>query len=698
MRDTNDVLLLIDGDLARGARLVAALTASGHRRVEWRKRLSEGLQRLEEPDVAAVVLNLFLPDSRGIETFDRTQAVAGRVPILVLCDRGHDALGTMAVARGADDFLPSEHGDPPSVARAVANVLQRSARGAALFVAKRRAEVALGLVGEAVLTTDARWNVVDVNAAAESMTGWPRAEATGRSLAETFNVVDAATRQPTLEALTAAIHQNVTATLPSGGILIARDGHESVIDGSAAPIHDAGGRFSGAVLVFRDSSAPPTTARQLAHLAQHDVLTGLPNRGLVNDRLQQAIALARRHHRRVAVVFLDLDHFKQVNDSLGHVGGDQLLQAVATRLKESVRRSDTVGRLGGDEFVVILSELDTVAHAETGVAKLLAALSQPYALGPHSLRAGSSIGVSLYPDDGEDADVLLNNADMAMYHAKAGGGRRYQFFRRDMTMQAVERQFIEAALPLALERHEFSLHYQPMIDLRRTGMVGAEALLRWRHPERGFIPPTQFVSIAESIGLMVPIGQWVVREACAQARAWQDAKLSIVPIAVNVSAGEFRSKGFVARIRATLEDCRLDPRWLDLEFTESLLMQDTEATVVMLKLLKNIGVRLTVDDCGTGYSSVNYLKQFPIDALKVDQSCIQEISSASADAGIVGAVINMGKSLNKRVIAEGVESRVQLDFLAARGCDEAQGYYFNRPMTANQFAALLKPAAPAVLG
>jgi len=427
-----------------------------------------------------------------------------------------------------------------------------------------------------------------------------------------------------------------------------------------------------------------------SHGAQHDFLTDLPNRSLLNDRLEQAISLARRHGHRIAVLFLDLDRFKHINDSLGHVIGDQLLQAVARRLKTCLRRSDTVGRQGGDEFVVVLSELDLPENAARSAAKLLAALTPPYRVGLHDLHVPMSIGVSIYPDDGVDAATLINNADTAMYQAKENGRNNYQFFRQEMIVRAVERQFIEGGLRVALDRQELSLHYQPKVDLRTGAIVGVEALLRWQHPDRGFIPPAQFVPIAEDSGLILPIGRWVLREACRQSRAWLDAGLPPMPMAVNISAIEFRSQDFIDSIRTVLQETKLEPQCLELELTESVLMKYAESTVSMLKALKSIGVQLAVDDFGTGYSSLSYLSQFPVDSLKVDQSFVQEISSKANDAVIVSAVISMGNSLKKRVIAEGVETREQLDFLTTAGCEEAQGYYFSAPMVAEQFAALLE--------
>jgi diguanylate cyclase (GGDEF)-like protein/PAS domain S-box-containing protein len=690
MDNVTNGLLLIEGDVADATKIMESLTKPGQPHMEWVQSLAEGLQRLKQNGIAAVLLNLFLPDSRGIDTFDKVFAAAGNIPILVLCGANNENTGKLAVERGAHDFLLKDHLDNYSLTRAVTGMFERGTNADALFVEKERAEVTLNSIGDGVLSTDIDGNVTYLNSVAECMTGWTRAEALGRPLVEVFNIIDGTTRERSDNPMSLAVRENKTVTLTANCILIRRDGYESPIEDSAAPIHDRGGNITGAVIVFHDVSVARQMSLQLSHLAQHDSLTDLPNRMLLNDRLQQAINMAKRHGYRIAVLFMDLDRFKHINDSLGHVVGDQLLQAVASRLERCVRESDTVGRQGGDEFVVVLSELDTPENAGIGAAKLLAALTMPYHIGQHDVIVPVSIGVSIYPDDGENAEMLINNADVAMYHAKENGRNNYQFFKHEMNIRATERQFIESSLRVALERNEFSLHYQPKIDLSSGAITGVEALLRWKHPERGFIPPAQFVPIAEDTGLILPIGHWVLSEACRQSREWLDAGFAPVPMAVNISAVEFRSRDFLENVRAVLKESRIEAHCLELELTESVLMKHAESTVAMLKSLKEIGVQLTVDDFGTGYSSLSYLRQFPIDALKVDQSFVHEISSRPDDAAIVSAVISMGNSLKKRVIAEGVETREQLDFLTAEGCEEAQGFYFNRPMVANQFVKLLE--------
>ncbi len=432
---------------------------------------------------------------------------------------------------------------------------------------------------------------------------------------------------------------------------------------------------------------------RMAHLAQHDALTDLPNRILLNDRLAQAIALARRQGKQLAVMFLDLDRFKHINDSLGHAVGDELLQSVAKRLMAVVRSSDTVCRQGGDEFVILLADVEHAEDAARSAQKILAALIVPHRIDQLELHVTVSIGISIYPDDGQDADTLIKSADTAMYHAKEGGRNNYQFFEPDMNVLAVERHSIEGGLRRALERQEFMLHYQPKINLESGTISGVEALVRWQHPQRGLILPEQFVWIAEDCGLIVPIGAWVLREACRQARTWQDAGLPPIPVAVNISAVQFRHKDFLESLADILKDTGLAPRYLELELTESVLMHDAASTACVLKALKAMGVRLAIDDFGTGYSSLSYLKRFPIDTLKIDQSFLRDITHATADsddAAIVAAVVSMGKSLNQRVIAEGVETREQLAFLQAQGCGEGQGFYFSRPVTAEGLIALLR--------
>jgi diguanylate cyclase (GGDEF)-like protein len=457
-----------------------------------------------------------------------------------------------------------------------------------------------------------------------------------------------------------------------------------------APIRDRQGQTTGAVLVFRDVSAAQAMALQMVHSAQHDYLTGLPNRLLLNDRVSQAITFAKRHRKRLAMLFLDLDGFKHINDSLGHPIGDKLLQSIARRLVECVRASDTVSRQGGDEFVVLLSEVEQPEDAAVTARRMLQAVAEAHSIDWHELHVTTSIGVSVYPDDGLDAEALIKNADTAMYQAKENGRQSYRFFKPAMNVRAVERQSIEESLRRALERREFALHYQPKVDLRTGAITGGEALIRWTHPTRGLVPPAQFIPVAEDCGLILPIGAWVLREACRQARAWVDAGLPATTMAVNVSAMEFRDENFLESLFAILSETGLDPKSLELEMTESVLMKRAESTASILQALRERGVQVAVDDFGTGYSSLSYLRKFPVDALKIDQSFVRQISTDGDDTPIVTAVIGMARSLKLRVVAEGVETLEEVAFLRAHQCDEAQGFYFSRPVLAQQFAKLLE--------
>ncbi len=429
---------------------------------------------------------------------------------------------------------------------------------------------------------------------------------------------------------------------------------------------------------------------KLDYLAHYDVLTNLPNRILLNDRLIQAIELAHRLGKQLAVMFIDLDQLKHINDSLGHAIGDHLLQSVAQRLLGCVCESDSISRQGGDEFVLLLPYVEHVEDAQRTAQKMLAALALPHQIGGHDLHITASIGISIYPDDGQNAETLIKNADTAMYHVKENGRNNYKFFEQDMNVRAVERQSIEASLRRALERQEFVLFYQPKINLHSGAIVGVEALIRWQHPERGLLLPAQFVPIAEDCGLILPIGRWVLREACLQARAWLQAGLPVINIAVNTSALEFRARDFLDNICTILEETEMQPRCLEIELTESVLMLDTESTYSILHEIAELGIKLAIDDFGTGYSSLSYLRQFPINTLKIDQSFVNQITSNPDDNAIVTSVISLSKSLKQDVIAEGVETPEQCAFLLTQNCDEGQGYYFGRPMGAEALATLLQ--------
>jgi diguanylate cyclase (GGDEF)-like protein/PAS domain S-box-containing protein len=687
-------ILLIENDPAAANAIQAALTDShtGSFEVVRVRQLAEGLARLSKKGIAAVLLNLFLPDSHGIETLDKLLSAALDVPVLVIGGPDDEALAKLAVEQGAQDYLLPGHLDSYSLPRALRNAIERKAVEDALYLEKERAQVTLNSIGDAVLCTDISGNITYLNLVAETMTGWRREEATGKPLAEVFQIIDGSTRKAARDPMEMAVEQNRTVGLTVNCVLIRRDGFESAIEDSAAPIHDRAGNVTGAVIVFHDVSAARAMTLQMTHSAQHDLVTNLPNRLLLNDRITQSIALSRRQKKPIAVLFLDLDGFKYINDSLGHDTGDELLQSVSKRLLASVRRSDTVSRQGGDEFVILLSEITHPEDAATSANKILLSLSAHHSIRGQDLHINGSIGISICPEDGGDAETLIKNADTAMYHAKASGRNNFQFFKAEMNLKAVERQSLEGSLRRALEREEFLLHYQPKVNLDTGEITGVEALIRWQQPDRGLVPPSQFVPIAEDCGLIIQIGRWVLREACRQARAWQDAGLPPLPIAVNVSAVEFRDKSFVEGVRAILSETGLEARYLQLEVTEGVLMEDAQSTASVLQNLRMMGIHIAVDDFGTGYSSLSYLRQFPIDALKIDQSFVHQITSDPDDSTIVSAIIHMGKSLKHLVIAEGVETQEQRAYLQTQRCTEGQGYLFSRPLGAAQFAHLLQMA------
>jgi diguanylate cyclase (GGDEF)-like protein/PAS domain S-box-containing protein len=521
------------------------------------------------------------------------------------------------------------------------------------------------------------------------MTGWSREVAAGRPLDEVFHIITRQTREVARNPMSLAVQLDKTVGLTPNCILVRRDGRETEIEDSAAPIHDKNGRVTGAVIVFRDVGTALETSRQMSHLAQHDVVTGLPNRLLLNDRLAEAIALGHRRSKPLAVAFLDVDGFKDINDLLGHAAGDRLLRSIAARVSGALRESDTVSRYGGDEFVIVLTEIEHAEDARRVAGKILQAVSEPHRINAQVINITASLGVSLFPDHGRDADTLIAHADAAMYDAKRAGLGQYRIFDIGMDAQAAERRSLVRDLRGALERSEFELCYQPQIDLASGAVVGVEALIRWRHPQRGLLPAVQFVSIADDCGVMVPIGLWAIGEACRQARAWQDAGLAAIPVAVNVSAVEFWREDFVANVQAILQDSGLGARYLELELTEDILMQDMTSAVASLRALKGLGARVAVDHFGTGHASLSDLLQFPIDILKVDQSLVREIVIGAVSAPVLTAIIGLGKSLNHRVMASGVETACQLAFLRAQQCPEAQGDLFSPPVGADRLGELL---------
>ncbi len=536
----------------------------------------------------------------------------------------------------------------------------------------------------AIYTRDRRGIVTAWNPAAEKLFGWTAAQVVGKPLPS----VPAGRERETEE-----LRDRVLAGENIVDYEVQRqrqDGALFDLSTTLAPLRNADGLVNGYLAIATDITERKAAEKRIKFLAYRDVLTGLPNRMLLKDRFEQATAHADRVHTRVALLFLDLDNFKTINDSLGHAVGDALLKEIAARLGDCVRETDTISRQGGDEFLIILPDLRGTEVITPILIKIRESLQAPIHFEGHELSTSASIGVVLYPDDGRDFETLLKKADTAMYRAKEAGRNQYRFFDEQMNIEAVEHLRIKSGLRRALAQGEFELHYQPQLELGSGRVIGAEAVIRWRDPERGLIPPDRFIPVAEESGLIVAIGEWVLHEACRQAMAWRAAGLPPLLLAVNLSAVQFRRGDVQHSVVDALRATGFDPQLLELELTESTLIRDTENVLASVRQLKQLGVKLAIDDFGTGYSSLSSLKRFDIDKLKIDQGFVRDLASDPDDAAIVRAVIQMAASLNLRTLAEGVEDAATLAQLRAFGCDEAQGYHFARPMRAPAFAEYLR--------
>ncbi|MBI4996734.1 MAG: EAL domain-containing protein [Rhodocyclales bacterium] len=619
---------------------------------------------------------------------------------------GDEVLGAISLyARAADAFDDQEI----ALLQELADDLAYGIKALREAAVRRRMEQEL-LLGrhaidssnDGIMITDSSLQdrpLIYVNSAFERITGYTSAEALGRN-ARFLLAGDM--EQVGMEELRCALREQRTAKVVLRNYR--KDGSLFWNELSLAPVHDEAGQVRHFVSIINDITERKDYEGQLEYQAGHDALTRLANRNLLADRLEQAIARAKRYKSMVAVMLLDLDRFKLVNDGLGHDVGDALLSIIAQRLTACVRSIDTVARLGGDEFVVVMTELDSELDVAPTARKLLGLVSQPMTIAEREIVATASLGIALYPKDAEHASALLRNADVAMYRAKELGRNSMQFYTAALNASTLARLELDTALRRALERDEFVLYYQPKVELQRGQVIGAEALIRWHHPQLGMVAPGDFIPIAEETGLIGPIGEWALDHAVAQLKAWQGEGLPNVCLAVNLSARQFQQENLAKVVAQALRLHDIDAQYLELEVTESAVMQDPAKTVDTLRELKRIGVHLALDDFGTGYSSLNYLKRFPIDSLKIDQSFVRDITTDPDDAAIALTVITLAHSLKLRVVAEGVETEAQLSILRRHRCDEIQGYYFSRPLPADAFAALLRegrtlsPGAPAEAG
>lgn len=570
----------------------------------------------------------------------------------------------------------------------VEDVTERN-RLAAELAASELFEVTLHSIADGVITTDARGYIELINPVAEAMLGCTRAEARGQPFGQLVQIFDEISGDRIPDPVRRCLDEQRQFGLQENALLRARDGREFAIQDSVAPIRGKDGRMLGAVMVFQDVSESRAMTARMSHLSQHDPLTDLPNRMLLHDRIAQSCQRGQRDEIRFAVMMLDLDHFKRINDTLGHVAGDTLLRVVASRLSHALRASDTVCRLGGDEFVLLLGDMPVGDDAADVAEKILREVARPVELGSAVVDLSVSLGIATYPQDGSDPETLMRHADTAMYRAKREGRNRYRFFTRAMDDTAVQRLAMEQDLRMALERDEFTLHFQPVVDVLRARVVAAEALVRWQRPGSGLVTPAQFIPTAEESRLIRPLGRWVLRQACEQHLRWRDAGLDPVRMAVNVSPVELEDPLFVSNLTQLLAELGMDGVFLELEITEGTLMRENTDTLDVLRQIKALGVRIAVDDFGTGYTSLSHLKRLPIDTIKIDRSFVRELASTGPDHEIVKAILTVGQGLGLRVVAEGVETREQLDRLRDLGCVELQGYLLARPAPANLWRKLI---------
>jgi diguanylate cyclase (GGDEF)-like protein/PAS domain S-box-containing protein len=559
-----------------------------------------------------------------------------------------------------------------------------------LYKEKQQALVTLESIGDGVITTDMESKVTYLNPIAEKMTGWQLEEAKGRPILEVFRILNESTRKLAPNPVDVVLAHGSVCGIANHTIVVSKTGQEFAIEDSAAPIISVDGETLGVVLVFHDVSNAKRMAEKMSYLAEHDFLTDLPNRLLLTDRITQALSSAKRKNSRIAILYLDIDHFKKINDTLGHEVGDQLLKQLSHKLRGCIRDMDTISRQGGDEFVVLISEFESPVAPADIAQKLLNEANNTFQVGLHELNISASVGIAMYPEDGDNADLLMRNADAAMYYAKGLGRNNYQFFTKALSTKIAEQVELENRLLKAVHQNEFKLLYQPKVSLKTGKVIGAEALLRWHHPENGIVSPEVFIPVAEDMGLIKAIGQWVLSEVCHQNKQWQLAGLMPIPIAINVSAVELKRANYLQQVSKVLIQSGLAPEFLELEVTETVAIDGDEEGIRDLLALKEMGVQLSIDDFGTGYSSLSYLKRLPINTIKIDKSFVRDIKVDANDAAIVTAIIKMSHSLNFKVIAEGVETVEQLQFLKQFECDEIQGFYFSHPLTTEEMYDLLK--------
>ncbi len=677
-------ILIIDDDPGLRKTLSDILRIKGYETLAA-KNATEGLALLRDNTVSLALIDLMLPDIPGLDVLNILSNESPSTEAIILT--GHATLDSaiQAVNRGAFSYLVKPYEIEQLLVLVKRAVEKRRAREALRESEERFRRIFMdGPLGMAIIGADL--SLEKVNGMLCRMTGYSEDELASLKYMDITHPEDVEFDMQNLKRLlgeeiacckreTRCVMKNREPLQVSVTVSLIRDKR------------DAPPRF---LAMIEDISERKRFEEQLEYQANHDALTSLPNRSLLADRIRQALHQAMRYHRKVAVLYVDLDNFKFINDSLGHDLGDRLLKTIAERLTECVRSGDTVARQGGDDFVIILSDMAKGEHAAKVAQKIQAAVCRPIVVGEHELEVTCSTGISIYPNDGRDEQTLLKNADAAMYRAKEQGRNTFRFFTGELNVRAAERMTMEKHMRRALERGEFELHYQPQVDLNSGRIIGMEALLRWRSQELGNIPPGRFIPLAEETGLIVPIGEWVLRAACSQNKVWRNCGYPPLVMAVNLSPRQFREEGFVETVARILKETDTEPRHLDLEIVESLLLHDVEGGAVFMKELNKLGIRLTMDDFGTGFSSLGYLQRFKFDKLKIDRSFVHEITSDPDSAAIVRAIIAMAHSLKLEALAEGVETEGQLRSVRNLGCDKMQGFFFSRPVPATECERMLR--------
>ena len=669
------------------------------------KHMQSGLERLGEGDIDVVLLDLMLPDCEGINSFVTVHKAFPAVPVVILTSVDDDAVAAQAIASGAQDYLTKGSFDRELLVKSICYSISRHHGQAQLqkyYQENERSKRSLqdkderfrslvsnipGAVYRYTLSVPDTWKMEFVSDVMKDISGLPASEFMDQNISVYFDKIlpqDLALLQDAFQnavRVGASFSVDYRVRHINGDFRWVHDQGRAVRDGEGKVIHVDG--------VISDITERTKEKERFNQLVYYDALTSLPNRELFVDRLDQAVQQARRKKEMGAVMALDLDHFKRINDTLGHPIGDQLIKAVSARLLKVLFDSDTVTRISGGTFILLLPRLVKAEQAENAANKLLTAFKTPFLVQEHELFTSSSIGIALFPNDGETSDILIKNADAAMHIAKERGKDRYQLYSSSIANNSFERLVLENSLRRALERNEFRLYYQPQIDLRSGKTIGAEALIRWQHPDLGFIPPLEFIPIAEETGLIHPIGEWVLKTACEQKKLWDQQGFKSFRISVNLSARQFHYANLVDMVGDIIRKSGIDSKDLDLELTESTIMDRLEETTLTLRRLKNMGTHISIDDFGTGYSSLMYLKTFPIDTIKIDKSFVKDVTTDSDDQAITQAIISMAHSLKLDVVAEGVETKEQLEILKSQSCDIVQGYLFSKPIPVDDIPVFL---------